>query len=228
MKTKIYLILLIILAFVSHVNAQSFEDWIITKQNDTIECKITLINDYSIFYDYKKRRSTKSTYISKCEVLEYFSETYKKAEASTTLNDTLPLPEVYSYPMGCKFQLNLELIDEQHFKYTVENFEVFQEIVNMQDNDSIFPPQVKGNTMEFIFCISSEGEALEDGSNLLTTLYVRNNSDYYIDYKAEILVRGADEYVETSVLGIWAGIKATESWPYPIEYISLDSFEIKK
>lgn len=228
MKTKNYLLILIILALASQLNAQSFEDLIITKQNDTIECNITLINESSIFYDYQKKKKTKSTYISKNEVLEFHSDIYKESEATSMANDTLPEPDFYSFPLGCRFQLKLQLIDEKNLSYEVENFEPFQEIVDLHDNDSIFRPQIRGNTMEFIFCISSRGEAKEDGSNLLTTLYIRNNTEYYIDYKAEILIQGGETYKETSVLGIFSGIKSTEMWPYPIDYISLDDFEIKQ
>lgn len=231
MKTRNYLLILIIFVFANSIHAQSFDDLIITKNQDTIQCKITLVNDNSIFYDYKKRRSTKSTFISKTEVEEYQSETYKvenTLEYTISQNDSLPEPEYYSFPLGCKFQLHLKLDDEKHFKYTVENFEDFHEIVNSHDNDSIFPTQLRGNTMDVIFCISSKGEAKKDGSNYITTLYLRNNSDYYIDYKAEILIRGGENYKESNVLGIFPGIKSTEMWPYPIDYISLDNFEIKQ
>lgn len=80
MKIKKHLLILFTLVLVINMRAQTFDDLIITKEQDTIQCKITLINDYSIFYDYKKKKNTKSTYISKAEVLEYLSETYKVDE----------------------------------------------------------------------------------------------------------------------------------------------------
>ncbi|NPD84465.1 hypothetical protein HNS38_06835 [Lentimicrobium sp. L6] len=80
MKIKKYLLILFTLVLTINMRAQTFDDLIITKEQDTIQCKITLINDYSIFYDYKKKKNTKSTYISKAEVEEYLSETYKVDE----------------------------------------------------------------------------------------------------------------------------------------------------
>lgn len=411
MKLKFYLILSFLFLFGILVQSQNFEDLIITKNQDTIYCEITLINEYNIFYNYKKRKSIKSTYISKEKVSEFLSETFKvnnnlkhssiypscdtcsnwivlktgdtlfqnirleylldgkyhfrdlftnnevsyshysflelksavwdgieyypftlsnqdhkllygplgsltaqkkfmgyniiegeinlmefwyngydtkyhyaycivkdfhiilipekidlflqrmhdylsdnpglierienkelgydnleeifriynqEYETQNILNDSLAEPEYYSFPLGCKFQLQLDLVDESHFKYTVNNFEPFQEIVDLYNNDSIFPAQVRGNTMDVVFCISTRGNEKEDGSNYLTTLYVRNNSVYYIDYNAEILIKGAEEYIDSNVLGIFPGIISTEMWSYPIDYIALDSLNIKQ
>lgn len=77
MKPISYLFILSIISFSNTLYSQSFDDLIITKSKDSIQCKITLINDCSIFYDYKNRRSTKSTYISMEDVTAYLSDAYK-------------------------------------------------------------------------------------------------------------------------------------------------------
>lgn len=78
---KTYFTIFFLLLFIGNIQSQSFDDLIITKSKDSIHCKITLVNDYNIFYDYKKKKNTKSTFISKTEVIEYLSDDYKEDES---------------------------------------------------------------------------------------------------------------------------------------------------
>lgn len=54
--------------------SQEYKDLIITKTNDTINCNITLVNESSLFYDYLKRNTKHSKYISLNEVLTYSND----------------------------------------------------------------------------------------------------------------------------------------------------------
>jgi len=68
--TKTYLTF--ILLFISlRLLSQDFNDLIITKELDSIKCVITLINDDNIFYQYKKKRTKKSAFISRNLVAKF-------------------------------------------------------------------------------------------------------------------------------------------------------------
>lgn len=57
--------------------SQAFNDTIFTKNNDTIICHITLVNDHNIFYKYKKKKRSKAADISQEEVLFFKSDNPK-------------------------------------------------------------------------------------------------------------------------------------------------------
>jgi len=78
LTTKTLIFLLLFIEFSSL--AQTFNDTIFTKTNDTILCQITLVNDQNIFYQYKKKRRTKAANIPLDQVLSYSSENPKLLE----------------------------------------------------------------------------------------------------------------------------------------------------
>ena len=56
-----------------HSKSQDFNDTIISIKNDSIFCKIGLVNNFNIFYQYNpKKKKVASTYIKRSEV-QYFS-----------------------------------------------------------------------------------------------------------------------------------------------------------
>lgn len=59
---KLWVILLAILSLSS--SAQEFKDKIITLKNDTIRCRITLVNSDNIFYDIVLKNYIENEYIS--------------------------------------------------------------------------------------------------------------------------------------------------------------------
>ncbi len=73
MKFIYSLFIICALLFVNSSYSQSFNDTIITNEQDTIFCKITLVNDHNIFYQYKNKRRTKAGDISRDQVLSYVS-----------------------------------------------------------------------------------------------------------------------------------------------------------
>lgn len=97
-KIQNLLMLLICSIYSFEIFGQDFNDLIITKQHDTIKCKITLVNDQNIFYDYKaKKNKIKSEFIS----LEHVSsfkysnsnqlsvQEYKEKELNQPKNDNI-------------------------------------------------------------------------------------------------------------------------------------------
>ena len=69
MMNKPYITILLVLVSVNTIG-QDLNDLIITRSQDSIKCNITLINDQSVFYQYKNKKNIKSTYISKEQIKE--------------------------------------------------------------------------------------------------------------------------------------------------------------
>lgn len=74
-KQFLFLFFLTLTGFSAY--AQSFNDTIFTKINDTILCQITMVNDHNIFFNFKKKKKIKSNYISREQVLSYESSNQK-------------------------------------------------------------------------------------------------------------------------------------------------------
>jgi hypothetical protein len=71
---KIFFSSVIILLINANLFGQNLNDLIITKNQDSIRCKITLVNDINIFYQYKKKKNIKTDYISRELVLDFQGE----------------------------------------------------------------------------------------------------------------------------------------------------------
>ncbi len=73
MRVK-FLQLLFILLSAPQAFCQEFTDLIVTKENDSIFCKITLVNEYNIFYQYNpKKKVISSASIARSAVLFFKS-----------------------------------------------------------------------------------------------------------------------------------------------------------
>jgi len=97
-----HLAFLLLFPFV--VNAQ---DFIVKQTGDTINCKITLVNDQNIFYTYKNKRIEKSGFISLSNV-KSFEWDGRKAPSKTSKPVTNVLPPVQSYkPSGSQTMMNM-------------------------------------------------------------------------------------------------------------------------
>lgn len=66
-----YIFILLLIITGNLMIGQELPDQIITKSGDTLNCKITLVNDQNIFYDFKKKKTKKHSYISLKEVVSY-------------------------------------------------------------------------------------------------------------------------------------------------------------
>lgn len=82
---QILLSVLFCCTFTLNLYSQDFKDKIFLNSGDTINCRITMINNTNIFYDYPKKRKFESTYVSLKEV-----DTWElNNENATILNDSL-------------------------------------------------------------------------------------------------------------------------------------------
>lgn len=80
MGKPFYIFVCCIFSFSAFVQSQSFKDTIFTKDNDTILCQITLVNEHNIFYNYKKKKWSRAADISQEQVLTNKSDNPKLLE----------------------------------------------------------------------------------------------------------------------------------------------------
>lgn len=135
----------------------------------------------------------------------------------------------FSFPIGTKFTIKLHPIDSTNFDYSIVEFEPFQEIIDIFENDSLFIEGEKDGTIEFYFCLATRGETeKEKEENMQVLLLMKNKTDYSLSYKSDIQTEENGEFKETSNVGTYSGAKGTEMWPYMIYQIGLHDFEKKK
>jgi hypothetical protein len=74
MKIKgLYLLIIAVVASL-RISGQDFKDLIVTNASDTIHCKITLVNNYNIFYTWNpKKKKIVDTYIARKDVAQFIS-----------------------------------------------------------------------------------------------------------------------------------------------------------
>jgi hypothetical protein len=90
MKKRGLFLLLTAIVFSISLSAQDFKDLIITNDSDTIRCKITLVNNYNIFYTWNpKKKKIESTFISRKDVAEFVS---KDSSIDIMEEEALPPP----------------------------------------------------------------------------------------------------------------------------------------
>jgi len=98
-------------AMSSLLSAQSYIDRIVTKSNDTIHCRITLINDQNIFYHTQKRKTEKQLFISLDAVAGYVWES--KNQVNQENSDEVRIP----YFSDDKWRFGVRAI--QQFNYPI-------------------------------------------------------------------------------------------------------------
>lgn len=108
-------LIVLLISFILSLNlkGQELTDRIFTKDGDTINCKITLVNDQNIFYQYKKRRSIKADVISLNDVDDF----YPKSKVLSN-EKTISEPIVYYGIDFSKFKIN-------DFKRRNQNIQAF-------------------------------------------------------------------------------------------------------
>ncbi len=135
----------------------------------------------------------------------------------------------FAFPIGTKFTIKLFPTDSSHFDYSIIEFEPFQEIIDIRDNDKLFKEKGQDETIEFYFCLSTSGKAKkENDENMKVLLLMKNRTKYSLSYISDIQTTEEGEFKETSNIGTFSGAKGTEMWPYMIYQIGLHDFKIMK
>lgn len=112
-KTIVFLIILISITFTPILRSQNYSDWVLIEKDDTIACKITLINEYNVFYEFKDGKKVKNKISSKLDLIDYLSNTQEKIEIHQNIDSIL----FYGYDFS-----NFKIIDEKRTKQDIVSF----------------------------------------------------------------------------------------------------------
>jgi len=135
----------------------------------------------------------------------------------------------FAFPLGTRFKIKLYPVDSTQFNYSIIEFEPFQDIVDTWKNDSLFKTEGQEGTIEFYFCLGTNGETeAEKEKNMKVLLLMKNRTKYSLSYTSQIQTKEGGEFEKTSNVGTFSGAKGTEMWPYMIQQILLHDFVIMK
>ena len=135
----------------------------------------------------------------------------------------------FAFPLGTKFTIKLHPTDSTNFNYSIIEFKPFQSIIDTWENDSLFKSEEKNGTIEFYFCLGTNGETEEErDKNMKVLLLMKNRTEYNLKYNSDIQIAEDGEFKYTSNVGTYSGAKGTEMWPYMIQQIALNDFRIAK
>ena len=152
--------------------------------------------------------------------------------SSATYSQDLPTEPAngFAFPLGTKFTIKMHPTDSTNFDYSVIKLEPFQEIVDTYENDSLFKDSdEKNGTIEFYFCLGTNGETDEEKEkNMKVLLLMKNLTENSFEYNSDIQTEENGEFKTTSNVGTYSGAKGTEIWPYMIHQIALNEFKIDK
>jgi len=147
----------------------------------------------------------------------------------STMGFTQDLPSEpskgFAFPLGSRFTIQLIPTDDSHFLYTIIAFEPFEDIIDTFDHEDLFEDKPKDGTLDFVFCIGTRGkDDAEREKNMKILLLIKNNSEHALSYDSDIQHTEEGEFVSTSNVGSFSGVKTTEMWPYMIYQIGLHNF----
>ncbi len=147
---------------------------------------------------------------------------------STLYSQNLPTSPAqgFAFPIGSKFTIKLYPLDSVNFNFSIIKFESFQQIIDTDDNDSLFKGEDKNGTIEFYFTLSTIGKTKrEKEKNRKVVLLMHNRTEYNLSYESDIMREEDGEFEETSNVGAFSGAKGKEIWPYMIYQIGLHDFK---
>lgn len=132
----------------------------------------------------------------------------------------------FSFPLGTKFTIKLVPVDSVNYDYSVIAFEPFDKTVDTHNTNDLFEKEGQSNTIVFYFCLGTHGDTeAEKKQNMKVLLVMKNYSDTALKYISEIQREENGEYLPTSNVNTYPGVKTTEMWPYMIYMIGLREFQ---
>ncbi|MFV0537560.1 MAG: hypothetical protein ACK5M3_09325 [Dysgonomonas sp.] len=135
----------------------------------------------------------------------------------------------FAFPIGSKFSIKLIPVDSVNYDYSVLSIEYFDTIVDSWKTDSLFSEKGEPNTIDFYFCYGTHGDTKEEkDKNMKVLLLMKNYTGEALMYTSEIQKEEDGEFVSTSNVGTYSGVKTTEIWPYMIYMIGLREFRKRK
>ncbi|WP_353333309.1 hypothetical protein [Bacteroides sedimenti] len=152
------------------------------------------------------------------------------AQQETTMANGSEPATGYVFTLGMKLKLKLVTPqnDTASYQYTVINSEELKDTLILGETNKYFSENPEKGTIEAIFGFGyySKPEAgQESKERMQTILCIRNNSDVALNYKADIVPCGKQEFENTSVVTLFPNAMSTELWPYCISHIALYEFK---
>lgn len=143
----------------------------------------------------------------------------------------LPTPPQpgFALPLGSKATIELIPVDSINFDISIIELEYVDKEIDSFGNDSLlFSKKGKDNTIELWFGFATHGDTEEErNENRSIVLKLKNWTDHHLSYGSDISVdENGEEFEETSNIGLYPGIQATEMWPFMIYYLALYDFQI--
>ena len=167
--------------FISILKAQENKDTIITINNDTILCQITLVNNYNIFYSYNpKRKKRISTYIPRSEV-NYFAAHDKSIKIQEEETPPEPVESGFAEDNGIIYpafltsppiykggQNDLHAYIEEYVRVYIRDMKVFQ------DNPAVVLFQVTIDSVGKVTNVLVYESAAQTGGFHYDCIYLEN------------------------------------------------------
>ncbi len=149
--------------------AQDLPDTIITKDADTIICKITFKNDNNIFYDYRPKKSIKSDYIEMASVAKCTAFGNEAAEIAAEKADDI---------------IHLIDIDKSIYFITNDNDTIYNQTYHLNEDTTVY------NKIDFM----KGGESIICGIYYNT----QDNKTTYWPYQVKELTINENKYISFS------------------------------
>lgn len=131
-----------------------------------------------------------------------------------------------AFPIGSKVTIKLHATDSAHYDFSIIELKAFNEIVNTQDHDYLFPENGEEDRITFYFCQGTHGDTREEKEkNRRVLLLMKNYSRKVVQYSFEIQQKKNEEFEYTSNSVIYAGAIALEMWPFMLYAIRLSKFQ---
>jgi hypothetical protein len=128
----------------------------------------------------------------------------------------------YAFPIGSHFILQIIEVQNE-LKYTVLKLDTMFRDLDYSNQDSLFEKIPTTNTIEFFF-----GKGNDQDGPFKTVLLIRNNTKFFLEYKALISYEYHEGFYETSVVDLFPGVKSSELWNANLNAIVLHKFKKKK
>ncbi len=153
---------------------------------------------------------------------------FPQAQNMDTIQNMQPVPgPAFMFPLGARFTIKLYAVDSASFHYVVEDYQDFQEFIDLENTEKYFTAAAKDSTIEVVFCIGTYGNTPQEREqNFRSVILLKNRTNSILTYNVEAQEREKEKYEPTPVLPLLPNKVSVETWPYPIGSIALINFRI--
>jgi hypothetical protein len=149
-------------------------------------------------------------------------------QENNQISDTIPAIG-YSFPLGVKLKLKLirPESDTTSYKYTIIDKEEFRDTLIVGDVKKYFSEKPEKDIIEVFFSIGyyTKPQKGVENNKMQTIMTLRNNTEKSLNYIADIVPYGKQEFENTSVTPLLPNVVNIEIWPYFIPVIALYDFK---